>query len=103
MATLARETGLALDILDVGEPHRWQDNYDRVLKDFAAMRAEGPVHWCPESIYGPYWNVVSHQHIMEVEGRPDIFSSSWEKGGITIADRQDNQEEPPMPMFSTSV
>ncbi len=100
MATLAREQeSLPLDVLDIGEPHRWVENYARVLPDFAKLRAEGPVHWCPESLYGPYWSVVSHQHIMEVEGRPDIFSSSWDKGGITIADRDEEREEQPMPMF----
>jgi cytochrome P450 len=71
-----------------------------VLPKFEALRAAGPVHYCPESIYGPYWSVVSHQHIIEVESRPDIFSSTWEKGGITIADRpQDRLEEPELPMF----
>lgn len=99
MATLARPAGLPLEVLDIGNPHLWTE-YSHVLPNFARMRAAGPLHWCPESMYGPYWNVVSHQHIMEVEGRPDIFSSSWEKGGITIADRQqDRMEEPPLPMF----
>ncbi len=100
MATMTRPATLPLDVLDIGEPHRWLEDYGRVLRDFATMRAAGPVHHCPESIYGPYWSVVTHQHIMEVEGRPDIFSSSWERGGITIADRaEDRVDEPELPMF----
>jgi cytochrome P450 len=99
MATLAKAADLPLDLLDIGNPHLWLD-YTHVLPNLAALRRAGPVHYCPESIYGPYWSIVSHQHIMEVEGRPDIFSSSWEKGGITIADRpEDRVEEPQMPMF----
>jgi cytochrome P450 len=101
MATLARPAQLPLEVLDIGNPHLWTE-YSHVLPYFAEMRRAGPVHWCPESMYGPYWNIVSHQHIMEVEGRPDIFSSSWEKGGITIADRPEFMEEnnePPLPMF----
>jgi len=98
MATLARADGLPLDLLDVGEPHQWVDY--TVLPKFAELRKHGPLHYCPESIYGPYWSVVSHQHIMEVEGRPDVFSSSWERGGITIADRaEDRADEPQLPMF----
>ena len=99
MATLARPAALPLEVLDIGNPHLWTD-YRHVLPYFAEMRRAGPVHWCPESMYGPYWNIVSHHHIMEVEGRPDIFSSSWERGGITIADRPEGrQDEPQMPMF----
>ncbi|MGL6044390.1 MAG: cytochrome P450 [Sandaracinobacteroides sp.] len=99
MATLARAAQLPLDLLDIGNPHLWVD-YSRLLPNFAALRRAGPVHHCPESIYGPYWSIVSHQHIMEVEGRPDIFSSSWEKGGITIADRDESRvEDLQMPMF----
>jgi cytochrome P450 len=99
MATLARSDALPLSLLDIANPHLWVD-YSDILPNFAALRAAGPVHYCPESIYGAYWSIVSHQHIMEVEGRPDIFSSSWEKGGITIADRPlDRQDEPELPMF----
>ena len=99
MATLARTAELPLEILDIGNPHLWLE-HKNLLSNFARLRAAGPVHWCPESMYGPYWNIVSHQHIMEVEGRPDIFSSSWEKGGITIAERPEGRDdEPNMPMF----
>jgi cytochrome P450 len=98
MATLARAAELPLDVLNVGDPHQWLDY--TVLPKFAELRRHGPLHYCPESLYGPYWSVVSHHHIMEVEGQPDLFSSSWERGGITIADRpEDRPEEPNMPMF----
>ncbi len=98
MATLAKTPHLPLDILNVGDPHQWVSY--TVLQKFAELRRHGPLHYCPESIYGPYWSVVSHQHIMEIEGRPDIFSSSWEKGGITIADRPEHRmDEPQLPMF----
>ncbi len=98
MATLAKAGELPLDLLDVGDPHQWLDY--RVLPKFAELRRRGPLHYCPESLYGPYWSVVSHQQILEVEGRPEIFSSAWDKGGITIADRQEERmDEPPLPMF----
>ncbi len=100
MATLVRQQAdtLTLDDLDVSRTEYWLDH--DVLPRFARLRAAGPVHYCPESAYGPYWSIVSHQHIMEVEGRPDIFSSAWDRGGITIFDpREYSEEDPPLPMF----
>lgn len=99
MATLARgPEPLPLELLDISKPQDWLE-YRDILDRFRVMREAGPLHWCPESQYGPYWSVVTHQHIQEVEGRPDIFSSAWDKGGITIADRADDAQEPPLPMF----
>ena len=108
MATLAIEPGVSNTHTNTGanistnvaQIGRWVDY--TVLPDFAEMRAHGPVHHCPESGYGPYWSIVGHREIMEAEGHPEIFSSSWDKGGITIADRDNVQnpcEEPPLPMF----
>jgi len=39
------------------------------------LRAEGPVHRVelPES--DPFWAVVSHRHVMEVERNPDLFTN----------------------------
>ncbi len=98
MATLAAERELTLDDLDVSRLDEWLE-YRRILPKFAALRQRGPLHWCPESGFGPYWSVVSHAAIMEVEGRPDIFSSRWDLGGITMADRNPASNDPEMPMF----
>ena len=100
MATLAAEPMLLNDARDVARQDDWVDY--TILPKFAEMRAAGPVHHCPESLYGPYWSIVGHREIMEAEGHPEIFSSAWDKGGITIADRDNTQnptEEPPLPMF----
>ncbi|MCY1670442.1 cytochrome P450 [Novosphingobium sp. SL115] len=59
---------------------------DRWQSIFAEMRAQAPVNRVPESPYGAYWNVASHKAIMHVESLPELFSSSWEYGGITIGD-----------------
>lgn len=45
-----------------------------------------PVSFRPESPFGPYWSVVTHELVQEVETKPEIFSSSYEYGGITILD-----------------
>ena len=56
---------------------------------FEAMRASAPVNYCPESPFGPYWSITRHADIQAVEAQPDIFSSSFEHGGITVADLPD--------------
>lgn len=71
---------------------------DRWQPIFAEMRAKGPLHYVPDSPFGPYWNVVQHKAIQHVESLPDIFSSSWEHGGITILERPEDSEFE-LPMF----
>ena len=72
--------------------HKWDvsrsDIYveDRWQPIFAEMRREAPVNFVPESPYGAYWNVVNHKAIQHVESLPELFSSSWKYGGITIGD-----------------
>ncbi len=53
---------------------------------FARLRRDAPVHWCADSPFGPYWSISRHADIQAVEARPDLFSSSWEHGGITAVD-----------------
>lgn len=59
---------------------------DRWRAPFAELRRTMPVSFRPESPYGPYWSVVTHSLIQQVEGQPKIFSSSYTFGGITIGD-----------------
>ncbi len=59
---------------------------DRWREPFARQRRDAPVSFLPDSPYGPYWSIVSHEMIQEVENNPDVFSSADELGGITIAD-----------------
>ncbi|WP_379548500.1 cytochrome P450 [Qipengyuania sp. DSG2-2] len=59
---------------------------------FAEMRKEGPLHYIKESPFGPYWSVVGHKAIQHVEALPELFSSSWEHGGITILERVDDED-----------
>ena len=60
---------------------------------FERLRAEAPVHWCPESEHGPYWSLTKYADIMTVETNHGVFSS---EGGITIADERDDFR---LPMF----
>ena len=77
---------------------------DRWGPIFADMRAKAPINKVSESPYGAYWNVVSHKAIQHVESLPELFSSGWQHGGITIGDPPEGTDpaklaERQMPMF----
>ena len=55
---------------------------DRWQPIFADLRARGPMHYVDDSPFGPHWNVVQHKAIQHVESLPELYSSSWEHGGI---------------------
>ncbi|MBL4583510.1 MAG: cytochrome P450 [Pseudomonadales bacterium] len=60
---------------------------------FDRMRKEAPVHFCPDSMEnGPYWSVTKYKDIMEVESRPDLYSS--EDGGVSIRRRMEKVDRP---------
>ena len=75
-------SGAPLAAIDVSRPELWQE--DRFAPLFARLRAEDPVHRCPDSAFGPYWSVTRHADIMQIEALAHIFSSSYTLGGITI-------------------
>ncbi|MEG3163303.1 cytochrome P450 [Sphingomonas sp. PB2P19] len=80
MATLARYPDP--DPLDVSRGSLYRD--DIWQAPFRRLRAEAPVHFVPQSDYGPYWSVSTYRGIVEVESLPDLYSS--EAGGITLAE-----------------
>ena len=77
---------------------------DRWQPIFAEMRGKEPVNKIEGSPYGDYWNVTTVKAIQHVEALPELFSSSWEHGGITIGDPPEDTppeqlEERRLPMF----
>lgn len=94
---LLSATGEWLEGLDVSLAALWRD--DAIAPLFARMRAEDPVHHCPDSPFGPYWSITRHADIMWVELRPALFSSSWRYGGITIFGEEGSPAEEQLPMF----
>jgi cytochrome P450 len=62
--------------------HKWQE-------PFRWLRENAPVHYVEDSKHGPYWSVSTYQPIIDIEARPEIFSSSHLHGvtSITIAER----------------
>lgn len=78
----AEVSNTPLDQIDVSVASRFADQTHWPW--FDRLRAEDPVHYCPESAFGPYWSVTRWDDIMKVETTPQVFSS---KLGIFIGDR----------------
>src|SRR5437763_9971278 len=72
---------LALDDFDVSDPKLYQD--DIWYPYFARLRREAPVHYCRQSLYGPYWSVTKYKDIMQVEINHQVYSSDM---AISILD-----------------
>ena len=70
--------------IDVSDPELFRSN--RMWSYFARLRREDPVHYCPESAYGPFWSVTRYKDIMHVESNHAIFSSDVAHGGVTLRD-----------------
>jgi cytochrome P450 len=78
--------------LDVSDPALYRDDTWHPL--FATLRREDPVHWCPESRYGPYWSVTRYEDIMTVELDHATYSSEAGRGGIQIEEQPLGMERP---------
>jgi cytochrome P450 len=63
---------------------------DTIWPVFARLRAEDPVHFTPDSEYGPYWSVTRWNDIMAVDTNHIDFSSAQ---GIGLANQAARAEE----------
>ena len=88
--------------------HRWDVSSsalyveDRWQPVFAEMRAKAPINKVTGTPFGDFWNVTTIKTVQHVESLPELFSSSWEHGGITIGEpRREIAEEDKfqLPMF----
>ena len=77
--------------IDVSQRELWSEN--KKWGWFKRLRDEAPVHFCPDSEFGPYWSVTRFEDIMEVEKNTEVFSSD---PAIVI---QDPEEDFTLPMF----
>lgn len=80
------------EFVDVSQPRLYRD--DSWGSPFARLRREDPVHFHPESPFGPYWSITRYTDIMKVELDHGTYSSAQELGGIQIADQPKGAERP---------
>ena len=79
----------ALEDFDVSSANLMQA--DEHWDYFARLRDEAPVHYCKDSMFGPYWSVTRFADIMEIEKNWQDFSSDL---GITLGDRPEDFSTP---------
>jgi cytochrome P450 len=81
-----------LETIDVSVEDRFVT--DTFWPFFERLRRDDPVHFTPESQFGPYWSATKYNDIMTVETNHQVFSSD---GAISIYDP--TPEDMSMPMF----
>ena len=88
----AREAAFAmpLESIDPANPDYFVE--DTVGHYFARLRRDDPVHHCVSPIFGPYWSVTRYQDIMSVDTNHAVFSSDWQRGGITLTDPPEGEK-----------
>jgi cytochrome P450 len=75
---------LPLEAFDPGHPELFRS--DTHWPYFDRLRKEDPVHYCKDSMFGPYWSVTRYNDIMAIDTNHQVFSSAASLGGITIRD-----------------
>ena len=82
-AATAEAYATPLDQLNPASAQRFQDGTHWPV--FERLRAEDPVHFTPDSEFGPYWSVTRWNDIMAVDTDHEAFSSA---DGIALANLQ---------------
>jgi cytochrome P450 len=82
----AHERALSTPLADFdpGDPELFRS--DTHWPYFDRLRQEDPVHYCKDSMFGPYWSVTRYNDIMDIDTNHAVFSSASSLGGITIRD-----------------
>ncbi|QKG70531.1 cytochrome P450 [Erythrobacter mangrovi] len=89
MATIVDRPVTPIDLSDnaLYTENRWH-------APFAELRRTAPLSYRAESPFGPYWSAVTYDLIQQIELDHETWSSSWERGNITIADNVNDHDFP---------
>jgi cytochrome P450 len=74
---------LPLETLDVSKAEIFESNLHGEY--FRRLRKESPVHYCPESQFGPFWSITKFHDIVAIDSDHKRFSSET---NIVIGDAQ---------------
>jgi cytochrome P450 len=66
---------------------------------FERLRDEDPVHYHPQSMFGPFWSVTKYADIRYVDSHHELFSSERTRGGIALGGGGERDDEYALPMF----
>ncbi len=87
-AAAAEAYATPLAELNPAHAQRFQD--DTIWPIFERLRKEDPVHFTPDSEFGPYWSITKWNDIMAVDTDHEGFSSA---DGIALANLQAIEEQ----------
>lgn len=71
--TIPDASEVPLEAIDVSNPFLFRQN--RWQSYFKRLREEAPVHFQPNSKFGPFWSVTRYEDIMAVDKNHDVFSA----------------------------
>ena len=87
---------IPLDAFDVSNPDLYQHGLAGAY--FARLRAEAPVHYCPDSDVGPFWSVTKFNDILEVDRDHKTFSADSSRGGHLLGYEMWFRDDPDLQM-----
>ena len=79
---------MPLEQLNPAKVSRFYD--DTIWPVFERLRREDPIHFTPDSEYGPYWSITKWTDIMAVDTNHEAFSSA---DGITLINQEAMAEQ----------
>ncbi|MEL7285000.1 MAG: cytochrome P450, partial [Pseudomonadota bacterium] len=79
---------LDLASIDLADVEIWRQN--KMWDRFERLRKEDPVHFTPDSFFGPYWSITKYEDVLAVDTDHKRFSSDAEHGGITLSNMTGN-------------
>ncbi|GAB5456868.1 MAG: cytochrome P450 [Henriciella sp.] len=79
---------LDLSTIDLADTEIWRQN--KMWDRFERLRREDPVHYTPDSFFGPYWSITRHKDIIAVDSDHKRFSSDASNGGITLSNMNES-------------
>lgn len=88
----------ALGEIDLSNPSLYAS--EDVLEIFKRLRREDPVHYCHDSIFGPFWSITRYHDCIAVDTDHKRFSSSDQYGGIQL---DNNVVRPPVEGMNISA
>lgn len=75
---------IPLDQIDVSQTALYEQ--DALHPYFARLRKDAPVHYCKDSLYGPYWSITKFNDIVAVDTNHKVFSSDESVGSFVLDD-----------------
>lgn len=82
---------IPLDQINVNQDVLFKNNLHGEY--FRRLRNEAPVHYCPDSVNGPFWSITRFDDIVKIDTNHGVFSS---EPSINIYDTPENFQ---IPMF----